>query len=105
MILAVTLIFKVKIVPPEFWAVARYNALVLPAVLLADTLLGYGFISACRAGWNLPLVVAGQIFVYQVAVFILSRFLLRQELPNFFWAMAAFLLMAFGIGILSGSQK
>lgn len=101
MVIAVVLVFQVKVVPPEFWDVARYNALALPAVLLANTLLGYGFISAHRAGWNLSVAVAGQIFAYQVIVLFLSRLLFRQEGPNLLWALAAFALMAFGIGILS----
>jgi hypothetical protein len=101
LVIAAVMVFQVKVTPLDFWAVARYNALVLPAVLLANTLLGYGFISAHRAGWNLSLAVAGQIFAYQVIVLFLSKILLRQQGPNLFWAFAAFALMAFGVAILS----
>lgn len=100
LVIAAVMVFQVKVTPLDFWAVARYNALVLPVVLVANTLLGYGFIGAHRAGWNLSLAVAGQIFAYQVIVLFLSKILLRQGL-NLFWAFAAFALMAFGVAILS----
>lgn len=102
--IAFAFVYQVKVVPPEPWAVFRYNILILPAVLLANVLIGYGFVSANRAGWNLPVVVAGQIFAYQVLVFALSKFLLRQDLPNPLLAAAAFLLMAFGVGILASGR-
>ncbi|MGB9886285.1 MAG: hypothetical protein ACPLRW_04730 [Moorellales bacterium] len=102
LILAAALVLQVRTVPPEPWAVFQYNVLILPAMLLANVLLGYGFVSASRAGWSLPAVSAGQIFAYQVSVFVLSRVLLRQELPKPLLAAAAFLLMALGVGMLAG---
>lgn len=101
LVIAVVMVLQVKMIAPDFWAVARYNALVLLVVLLANIFLGYGFILAHRAGWNLSFAVAGQIFAYQIVIMILSRILLRQEGPSLFWAFTAFALMAFGVGILS----
>jgi len=80
LVIAAVMVIQVKVTPLDFWAVARYNALVLPAVLVANTLLGYGFISA----HNLSLAVEGQIFAYQIIVLFLSKILLRQQGPNLF---------------------
>ncbi|MGB9848908.1 MAG: hypothetical protein ACPLSY_03670 [Moorellaceae bacterium] len=103
-ILAVALVFQVKFVAPEFWSLTKYNVLILPIMLAANILLGYGYVSATRAGWYLPLVVACQIFLYQVAVFALSYLLLEGHsvgLPQAARAVLAFVIIAGGVALLS----
>ena len=103
-ILAVALVFQVKFIAPEFWSLAKYNVSILPVMLAANILLGYGYVSAARAGWYLPLVVACQIFLYQVVVFVLSFLLLEGHtvgLPQAARAVLAFVVIAGGVALLS----
>ncbi|SMB96238.1 hypothetical protein SAMN00808754_1432 [Thermanaeromonas toyohensis ToBE] len=103
-ILAVALVLQVRFVAPEFWPLAKYNVLILPFMLASNILLGYGYVSATRAGWYLPLVVACQIFLYQIVVFILSCLLLGGHhvgLPQAARAVLAFMMIAGGVALLS----
>jgi len=63
-VLAFALSWQVKYIPPAVGPVIRYNLVILPLVFLANVLLGIGFVKAHGVLKNLPLLAAGQTFMY-----------------------------------------
>jgi len=74
-VLAFALSWQVKYVPPAVGPVVRYNLVILPLIFLANVLLGIGFVKAHRVLKNLPLLAAGQTFMYYLFLLAFSIFL------------------------------
>jgi hypothetical protein len=99
-LLSFLVVWQVKTVPPAVGAVARYNLLVLPLLYAANVLLGGGFVKAHALVKNLPLVAAGQSFVYNVLLLVFSVLILGDRLPVG-RSLAGFLLIAAGAAVLA----
>jgi len=98
-ILSFLVAWQVKTVPPEIGAVIRYNLMVLPLFFLANTALGAGFIRMHETIKNLPLIVAGQSFMYYVFLLAFSVLLVNDKVLVS-RAVAGFILIVAGIAML-----
>ncbi|HUW63243.1 MAG TPA: hypothetical protein VMW83_00870 [Spirochaetia bacterium] len=99
-LLSFLVVWQVKTVSPVVGAVARYNLVVLPLLYVANVLLGGGFVKAHTLLRNLPLVAAGQSFVYNVLLLVFSVLILGDRIP-LGRSLAGFLLIAAGAAVLA----
>lgn len=78
-LLSLLIACQVKYVSPEIVAVVRYNLVILPLIFLANTALGASFTRAHETVKNLPLLAAGQSFVYYLFLLVFSVLLVGDK--------------------------
>mgnify|MGYP000961127246 CR=1 FL=1 len=100
-ILALVITFQVKNVPPVVVEVLKYYLKVLPALFLANSLLGMGFLLAHKILKNLPLVAAMQSVAYYLFLLVFALLILGDKIsiPR---TLLGFALLGLGIFILKG---
>ncbi|MGB9805069.1 hypothetical protein [Desulfofundulus sp.] len=98
-VLSFLVAWQVKTVHPGVIPVVKYNLTVLPLYFLANVALSIGFIRAHEAIRNLPLVVAGQSFMYYVFLLIFSVLLVGDRV-SVARALTGFALIAAGAAVL-----
>ena len=98
-VLSFVVAWQVKTVPPAIIPVIKYNLAVLPLLFFGNAALGVGFIRAHETFKNLPLVVAGQSFMYYAFLTAFSVLLVGDKV-SVSRALAGFALIAAGIAVL-----
>ncbi|OAT84769.1 hypothetical protein A6M21_17445 [Desulfotomaculum copahuensis] len=77
----------------------KYNLIMLPLLFVANAALGIGFIRAHETIRNLPLVVAGQSFMYYAFLAAFSVLLVGDKV-SVARAVMGFVLIAVGVAML-----
>lgn len=96
---ALIAVWQIKLVPPAFIPVCRYNLLVLPLFYLANVATGAGLLRWHEAIKNLPLLVAGQAFMYYTFLVVFSLLWLDDRIsPG--RSLVGLLLIAAGVALL-----
>lgn len=98
-ILSFLISWQVRHIVPDFWPVARYNLVVLPLIFVANTAMGLAFVRAHGTVKNLPLLVAGQSFIYYIFVVAFLVLLVGDKI-TVGRAVAGFALIAAGVYLL-----
>ncbi|MBZ4653461.1 MAG: putative rane protein [Peptococcaceae bacterium] len=98
-LLAFLITWQAKTVNPDLFSIAKYNLLVLPAIYIANTLLGTGITKGHDLMGNMPLLIAIQSFFYNLLILLFSVVILKDDI-SVFKAFFAFFLITVGIYIL-----
>ncbi|MFY9175213.1 MAG: hypothetical protein WAO24_07795 [Peptococcia bacterium] len=98
-LLAFVVTWQTKTIDPNLISIAKYNLKVLPLLYLANTFLGLGINTGHKITNNLPLMVASQGMIYNLAILVFSILILsnKASLPK---SIIAFLLISTGLYLL-----
>ncbi len=98
-LLAFLITWQAKTVNPDLLSIAKYNFLILPAIYIANTLLGTGITRGHDLIGNMPLVISIQSFFYNLLILLFSIVILKDNV-SLLKAFLAFCLITAGIYIL-----
>lgn len=98
-LLALIVTWQTKTIDPNLISIAKYNLLVLPLLYLSNTFLGLGINKGHELTQNLPLMVASQGMVYNLAILLFSIIILGDKV-SVVKTIIAFVFISTGLYIL-----